>query len=390
MASPYYSIPGYSVPDNIIKKLILLYGFNFGIQKKTNLRFAQLKEPLFENYYIINSDWINKFKDFYNYEGVSKLITQYNFQYHDYTDFENNIDNTMKTIKAFGINQKGHNFTNEVNEKFSFLPLKIQTNINALTYFFSDFYIVNEKIIDELLLEKGENPIIKNISNYKFCISKYSFFYHNNEFEIGIINKEGIFTPQYHVRLVNVNENINPENEIRTILKLTNLDKYFEYRKINKEDLVQIINDSNFGNIGTILNIVKYKEKQTKEQKPNNQINQSQIINNQNNVNLYNNNNNENNFIQLKNGQIVNLNEYIQTNELLKNNNVITDIKKHNQIGTIYQTTNLENTSAIFSQKSNKQSFNNYTNNINIGVDDQILNQNNQNIQNTNNQNNIK
>ena len=176
MASPYYSIPGYSVPDNIIKKLILLYGFNFGIQKKTNLRFAQLKEPLFENYYIINSDWINKFKDFYNYKEVSKLFIQYNnFQYHTYKDFENNIDNTMKTIKAFGINQKGHNFTNEVNEKFSFLPLKIKTDINALTYF-SDFYVVNEKIIDELVLEKGDNPIIKKFLIISFVLVNIHFF----------------------------------------------------------------------------------------------------------------------------------------------------------------------------------------------------------------------
>ena len=355
------------VPDNIIKKLILLYGFNFELQKKTNLLFNQLKEPLFENYYIINSDWINKFKDFYNYKEILKLfIENQNFQYHTYKDFEINIDNTTMIIKNLGINQKGHNFTNEVNEKFSFLTLKINTDINSLTYF-SNFYIVNETIIDELLLEKGDNPVIKNISNYKFCISKYSFFYYNNEFEIGIINKEGVFAPLYHIRLVN--ENINPEDEIRTIIKYIYLEKYFEYRKINKKEIVNIIKDSNFGNIGTILNILKYREKKIKEQELNNQLNQPQFINNQNISNLYNNNNkydnNENNSIQLPNGQIVKLNEYLQTNELLKNNNVITDIKKHNQRGTIYQDTNLENTSSIFSQKSNKQSFNKYPNNIN-------------------------
>ena len=79
MSNPYYSNSMQQpLSDDILRKLILLYGFNFELQQKFKNRSHPLSSNSTETYYAINSEWISTFKDFYNYKGVSDLIIKYN------------------------------------------------------------------------------------------------------------------------------------------------------------------------------------------------------------------------------------------------------------------------------------------------------------------------
>ena len=61
------------VPEYIIRKLILLYAFNLEtLFKSKPVQNDSLINAIFENYYLINAEWINKYKDFYNYDKIIK------------------------------------------------------------------------------------------------------------------------------------------------------------------------------------------------------------------------------------------------------------------------------------------------------------------------------
>ena len=69
------------VPEYILKKLILLYGFGKELYNKSKSYTDPLRGTTGENYYLINGEWINKFKEFYNYSQIKTLLEQCNFNY---------------------------------------------------------------------------------------------------------------------------------------------------------------------------------------------------------------------------------------------------------------------------------------------------------------------
>ena len=58
------------VSEYILKKLILLYGFSLEIKLLAKTNYS-------ENFYLINAEWLNKFKDFYNYNKITCFLKQY-------------------------------------------------------------------------------------------------------------------------------------------------------------------------------------------------------------------------------------------------------------------------------------------------------------------------
>ena len=145
------------VPDYILKKLILLYGFNKETIFKTKAAFNNpLMNINFENYFLINGDWINKFKEFYNYEEIVKIIKQYNFNHHNYYGYKNNINQILPPIKSFQIKQKGKEFPVELkNGGIPFSP-KFERAGNNI-YYYDNFYIVNHEL-NQILCQDTENP----------------------------------------------------------------------------------------------------------------------------------------------------------------------------------------------------------------------------------------
>ena len=245
------------VPDYILKKLILLYGSNKETLFKTKTVLNEhLMNNNFEYFYLINGDWINKYKEFYNYEQIVKLIEQYNYNHHNYYGYKNNINQILTTIKSFQIKQKGKEFPVKLkNGSIPFVP-KYEKAGNSI-YFYNNFYIVNSEL-NQILCKDTENPkpnysLFMNTVNLKTIFGKYSFFIQANNIEICTINEEGMFINQYHIKLVE--QNGSPEEEIQKIIKLGGVEPFLKSRKYDKKRVSCKYSDKG----GIILNLLIIK-----------------------------------------------------------------------------------------------------------------------------------
>ena len=443
------------VPDYILRKLVLLYGFNeFFLQKKNIITLEQSKELKFEKFYLINKEWINKFKLFYNYESISNLIkSQNSFHFITYDQFKNNIDNIIIFLKTHNICQIENNFPDELKGRIAFVPQQIRSENDSIFYF-KEFYIVNEKINNELC-QDDKNQIMPNYSKFNnsfnfnfFICSNSSFFYDKDRFEIGIIDKEGIFIPQYHI--VIDEKGIKPEDEIKIILQQKSIDNYFKLRNINKEKkesqnllvnnkkkigkiLFIDINYNNYQNqiIGnmemnetpnpdesTQFFLEKFYYNNQKLKIQNNNINnfkqnnnnmqqsffnniQNQSINqNVNNQQQFYNNNNQNQFQQNNNQSQKQNNNYIfnqnnlnpnmqqNINQSVNKNSNINFNPKTNDFNIQYQNQNFQNIGVQQNFNNNNQMNNNFNNNNQMNLNQMNNNQMNNNQMNNNQMNN--
>ena len=166
------------VPEYILRKLILLYGFNVELQQKNQLNRPNSQEK----YFLINANWLGKFKEFYNYELISNFIKQ-NFNFKTYNDFENNINNIIMKIKNFNIPQKDIVFPTELSRNILFNPVQHKVNFESINIdFFEYFYIVNENLFNLFSNDKENNYPNYNSTNNRifsmfFFWSKIYVFY---------------------------------------------------------------------------------------------------------------------------------------------------------------------------------------------------------------------
>ena len=101
------------VSEYILKKLILLYGFSLEIKLLAKTNYS-------ENFYLINAEWLNKFKDFYNYNKITGFLKQYYAFLKSYNEYENNIDTIINAIKKINMHQKEKEFPKELKQGISF------------------------------------------------------------------------------------------------------------------------------------------------------------------------------------------------------------------------------------------------------------------------------
>ena len=253
------------VPEYTIKKLILLYGFSKETIFKTKHGSSDyLANINFEYCYLINGDWINKFMEFYNYEQIVKLIKQYNYNYHNYYGYKNNLNQIFTSIKSSQIRQKGKEFPIELkNGSISYVPKYERAGNNV--YYYDHFYIVNSEL-NQLLCQDKDNPkpnysIFFNTINLKSFLSNYSFFIQTSNIDICIINKEGMFVSQYYIKLAE--ENGCPEEEIQNIFKSGGVEQFLKSRKYDNKKVSCKFNDKG----GIILNIDYIRKEKEEEQK---------------------------------------------------------------------------------------------------------------------------
>jgi len=253
------------VPDYILRKLILLYGFSKEILLKT-----KTSDPLTgtsaDEYYFINGEWINKFKEFYNYDQIVNIIEQCTINFQTYEEYKNDVGRILNILMQQKICQRGAEFPIELtNGNISFVPKSIEIQgINHMkNYFMNNLYLVNYELNQQIsqIQEIHVNFVTNN--KYKCFISNKIFFSYLNNVEIGIINSNGMIVPVYYIKF----ENKNSETEIKRIIN----GGFENFIKMNNIDTKRVLN--RFGNREYLVNIKKYKEENNINDNPLNSYN---------------------------------------------------------------------------------------------------------------------
>ena len=185
------------ITEEIIKKLISFYKYNKEIESKINDRNNEAYSPIYKTYYIVQTNWINNFLYFYNYDKIISIIEEdkkinlnsesiYNELYRIIRD--KNIREVIWEEEELELNLNKY-----LREFKNFFPQEIILNDNQNKFnFYNDFIILDEELYNEIKDDKGNthcflhDPIKVNIS-----IIKNNFIYKidNNIFGFGIIQK---------------------------------------------------------------------------------------------------------------------------------------------------------------------------------------------------------
>ena len=366
------------VPDYILKKIILLYGANtetlFKIQSGIE---GPLSNVVFENYFLINGEWINKFKEFYNYNQIANIIQQSFNNFHNYYQFKNCIEQILNLIKTFQIRQKEKEFPIELKRGTgtSFCS-KSGTAANNV-YYHNNFYIVNSEL-NELLKQDKENPTEPNYSVFVnktpqkiFLHNKYLYliFGCNKIIEICDINNEGMFSSHYSIKLGKGDE----EQEINNIIKLGGIEQFVKSKKFFTNDISGKY-DAFGGLIFNTAKIQKEEKKKLEEQNEKNNIHHSittETMPNFNNNEINNNpvnNPNVNSMMQqnnMNNNQQRSYDNYKNNsyNQALNPNNVDLSGIDQTKMVLLKMNNNPIMDKTIFDSQQ-KNNINNYNNNI--------------------------
>ena len=253
------------VPDYILRKLILLHGFSKEIHMKTKTS-DPFTGTIADEYYFINGEWINKFKEFYNYDQIVNIMEQYTINFQTYEEYKNNIGQILNILMQQKIYQRGAEFPIELtNGNISFVPKNIEIpGINHMKiYFMNNLYLVNYELNQQISQIQELHVNFINNNKYKCFISNTIFFSYLNNVEIGIINSNGMIVPVYYIKF----ENKNSETEIKRIIN----GGFENFIKMNNIDTKRILN--RFGNREYLVNIKKYKEENNINDNPLNSYN---------------------------------------------------------------------------------------------------------------------
>ena len=284
--------------EEITKKIFVLLYFNE--QRIKNKLQKEIKDVYnFKNYYLINSDWLNEYKEFFQYEIIkTKLISQLNLNDKEYTykQIKYNLDNIIKEIGKiifFHKNEKDNNIKNGNNliPKINKIILKNEDNEGkAVEHEGNDcllipygFEIITDDIYELLLQEKFFilNDNIKDKIKYKLLIGNNQIILKNViiDDEGNIINhiNNYFFYIEKNKKINSLRENDWDKNDPFIIYYVLNYEKdknvfkYLEYiykekgfkEFISRFDINKIYYQQNIEknkNIGKFINIRINKE----------------------------------------------------------------------------------------------------------------------------------
>ena len=306
------------VPDYILKKLILLYGFSLELKEKTKKHLEEFKEPEYETYYLINYEWLTEYKKYYNYEFLEKKFKEYsNFNCNKYSDFELNLNKLLNNVKSFNICQNGSSFPNVLKEGFDPNKRPIE-NI----FYFEDFFIINKDVEQILSHDENNNYEFYNCFYGEFFVCKNTFFIINQVLEIGKIN-DGIFIPQYHIKF---NKEVKIKDVIKEITK-NGIDNYFKNNKINvQSEKVENFNKGLFINCEKNKDYIKNKSKKNTNIQENN-FKETKIINSNEAHNFEQNLNDDYTMNLVKKNIIPFIQQQENDNKIEPQNNPINNVK---------------------------------------------------------------
>ena len=228
----------------------------------------------FEDYYLINNDWLDKYKQDNNYEKISSILKKYEeknkYNYFDYYNLNNytfTFLNDLVDIIKLELSDILDVNLNEIN--------KIEENFNKI-------FIMHKRIIQLILDDENikkenlESKKVKVIGSYIYIISKVKL-------NIGTLNENLEFNTKY---VINYISNAIYNEEIAKLFVMQ-FDEYLKLRKCNvnvkQEKSRANLYEGNNKKLGSILIIGGKKDKEEASKKENIKLissdnNENQVI----------------------------------------------------------------------------------------------------------------
>ena len=196
---------------NDLEILIRLFYFNKFLKEKDNLDFKPLKKENYQLVYLINNDWLEKFKSFYDYNELENyLLKSKNESYIIGLDFitEKSIQKIIYTLPETYINNienkgKFDKCDKKINRYENDKIIEKKIGIKSEISYLINNQIINKKIHDALMkaeYETSETPL-KNCDIYFIGDKRVMLLFKpdviNDNNEIGYINDKYIFIPEF-------------------------------------------------------------------------------------------------------------------------------------------------------------------------------------------------
>ena len=190
--------------NNNNRDILKLFIYIFYYEK---LLLSDNKDNIFDesqDYYLINPEWLNKYKEFYDYQKLYKSLSTRKINSKKIEISYNNLDKFINSILKIYSEKNLLNFKKNVfDNTFDTIdslnidemkpPSKAKNNI----LFYTNCYIIDSKIFDIILkiFQKEEIDSIKKKKIYAKNNNIYIMYL--KKIIIGILNNELIFIPKY-------------------------------------------------------------------------------------------------------------------------------------------------------------------------------------------------
>ena len=214
------------IQEYILEKLLYFYRYNDLIKLKIKQNYNNNGSNYFEEFCILNNEWISKFLSFYNYEKIFQLLNHWNG--------EITVKALSSELLLNNIKQKSESMPHEMSDKELFRPKII--NLNGMNYY-TNFIIIENNLFQRL---KNDNGNI-NLMNYNFefeepmkvniCFTENKFIYKIDDYSLGfgIVNNKNNY-PLLNIdfiMILNKESGFNSDTEINQLFNAQNFETFF-------------------------------------------------------------------------------------------------------------------------------------------------------------------
>jgi hypothetical protein len=198
-----------------------------------------------QNYYFINDQWLNDYKEYYNYKNLNdslKLFDQKNSKIN-----YNNLEKYISNITEIYVNNRNIlNFdktelSNDLKDRENMKPPILNENTIIVK---KSFFILSPKIMNLIKKLWFQNVELKNLQKEIIIKNKDIFICEFKSIIIGNLNKDLVFIPKiifsYNLfEIVKFEKKLLLSNSINDYIKLRNCESNLKKIKIdNKEELI--------------------------------------------------------------------------------------------------------------------------------------------------------
>ena len=179
--------------------LIRLYLSCEEIKGNENISFIDLNEQKSEQFFLINNEWVEKLKSLFQYEELKSYLINLNKDINSNSD-EDKFESFFSILPPKFFNKTMQESIDEIEKNIPDVsPNTLEVNINnKQTNYFTNFQMINPKTYGLIMnLNYKLAPIIIDlyyIGNNRLLLK---FLNHQYYDEIGFINEQNIFIPEY-------------------------------------------------------------------------------------------------------------------------------------------------------------------------------------------------